>query len=401
VNRTLIEHWNGVSWNAVTSPNVSSTGNFLYSVSAVSANDVWAVGYFLNVAGSGQPMAMWWNGSSWNLLATANVGTGDARFYSVAAYATNDVWAVGYYLSGSTDRALIEHWNGSAWIQATTPNPGYATQLYGAAVAAPNDIWAVGEGSVGIGATTLTERYNPCSASPTPTSTPGGQATPTPTQCNIEFSDVPQGSTFYPYVLCMACRGIINGYTSGCASGNPCFRPNNNVTRGQLSKIVVNAASFNEPAGAQQFEDVPVGSTFYDFVWRLASRNIVGGYACGGPGEPCVAPGNLPYFRPNGNATRGQISKIVANAANFTDPPGAQLFEDVPPSHTFFDYVQRLANRGVMNGYACGGAGEPCNPPNNLSYFRPSSNATRGQTSKIVSNAFFPSCSTQASKPEE
>jgi hypothetical protein len=190
----------------------------------------------------------------------------------------------------------------------------------------------------------------------------------------------------------MACRGIINGYTTGCETGNPCFRPNNNVTRGQLSKIVANAAAFAEPAGAQQFEDVLPASTFYDFVWRLADRGHVSGYACGGPGEPCGS-GNLPYFRPNGNASRGQISKIVSNSAAFVDPPGAQKFEDVLQGSTFFDFVQRLANRTVMSGYACGSPGEPCSAYN-LPYFRPQSNATRGQTSKVVGNAFFPDCVT-------
>jgi hypothetical protein len=190
----------------------------------------------------------------------------------------------------------------------------------------------------------------------------------------------------------MACRGIINGYTTGCETGDPCFRPTNNVTRGQLSKIVANAAAFIEPAGAQQYEDVTPGSTFYDFVWRLANRGYVSGYTCGGPGEPCGV-GNLPYFRPNGNASRGQISKIVANAAQFIDPPGTQQFEDVAPGSTFYDFIQRLANHSVMGGYACGGPGEPCGT-GNLPYFRPSNNATRGQTSKIVANAFFPNCST-------
>ena len=45
----------------------------------------------------------------------------------------------------------------------------------------------------------------------------------------------------------------------------------------------------------------------------------------------------------------------------------------------------------VLNGYPCGGAGEPCGP-DNMPYFRPANNATRGQTSKIVSNTFFPAC---------
>jgi hypothetical protein len=196
------------------------------------------------------------------------------------------------------------------------------------------------------------------------------------------------GSTFYDFVRCLACRGIINGYADGT------FRPNNLVTRGQLSKIVSNAAGFIDPQTTQMFQDVPVGSTFFDFIGRLASRGYIGGYACGSPGEPCVPPGNLPYFRPNNNATRGQISKIVSNAAGFSEPHTEQTFQDVAPGSTFYDFIERLASRGVMGGYPCGGAGEPCIPPGNRPYFRPNNNATRGQTSKIVSNTFYPACDT-------
>jgi hypothetical protein len=225
------------------------------------------------------------------------------------------------------------------------------------------------------------------SPTPGPTATPG----PSPTACSIQFSDVPPGSTFYDYVRCMACRGIVNGYADGT------FRPNNNVTRGQLSKIVSNAAGFNDPQNTQMFEDVPVGSTFFDYVGRLASRGYIGGYPCGGDGEPC-GPNNLPYFRPNNNATRGQISKIDSNAAGFNDNPTGQQFEDVDVGSTFYTYTYRLVTRGVMSGYACGGDGEPCIPPDNLPYFRPNNNATRGQTSKIVANTFFPNCQTPAQR---
>jgi N-acetylglucosamine kinase-like BadF-type ATPase len=162
-----------------------------------------------------------------------------------------------------------------------------------------------------------------------------------------------------------------------------------NVTRGQLSKIVSLAANFTDPPGVQLFQDISPGSTFFDYIQRLANRGIIGGYACGGTNEPCVPPANRPYFRQNNNATRGQISKIVSNAAGFNDPPGAQIFQDIAPASTFYDVIQRLANRGVMSGYACGGANEPCVPPANRPYFRQNNNATRGQVSKIVSNAFF------------
>jgi hypothetical protein len=213
-----------------------------------------------------------------------------------------------------------------------------------------------------------------------------GTPTPSPTVCPITFTDVPVGSTFYEFIRCLACTGIINGYPDGT------FKPNNNVTRGQLSKIVSNSAGFSDPA-TQMFEDVAPGSTFFDFIGRLAVRGYISGYACGSTGEPCMPPGNLPYFRPNSNATRGQISKIVSNAAGFTEPVSGQTFEDVSPGSTFYDFIERLASRGVMSGYPCGSVPtEPCVPPDNRPYFRPSNNATRGQTSKIVANTFFPDC---------
>lgn len=224
----------------------------------------------------------------------------------------------------------------------------------------------------------------------TPTDTPLSTVTPTPTVCTLSFTDVPADHTFYSYIQCLACRGIINGYDSGCETGNPCFRPGNLVTRGQLAKIVSNSAGFSETPGAQQYADVAPGDTFYAFVWRLADRGFINGYPCGGTGEPCGTPA-LPYFRPNANITRGQLSKIVANAAELTQTPGAQQYADVAPGDTFYDFIWRLSSLGYMSGYTCGGPGEPCGTPP-LPYFRPGANATRGQASKIVANTFFPEC---------
>ncbi|HET9494820.1 MAG TPA: S-layer homology domain-containing protein [Chloroflexia bacterium] len=226
----------------------------------------------------------------------------------------------------------------------------------------------------------------PVPATPSPTAT--SASTATPTACSVQFDDVPPEHAFYPFVRCLACRGIISGYADST------FRPDNHVTRGQLSKIVSNSAGFNEPVRGQTFEDVPPGSTFYEFVERLASREVMSGYTCGGPGEPCT-PGNRPYFRPDAGATRGQLTKIVSNAAGFDDtiPPNQQQFADVPPNSTFWLYVERLLlNRpGIMSGYSCGGPGEPCDT-GNRPYFRPGNPLTRGQTSKIVANTFFPGC---------
>ena len=86
------------------------------------------------------------------------------------------------------------------------------------------------------------------------------------------------------------------------------------------------------------------------------------------------------------------MSKFVSEAADFNEvvPQSTRSFEDVPNSDTFWQYIERLARRGVVSGYGCGRVGEPC--PG--TYFRPANNVTRGQSAKFVSLAFFPGCQT-------
>jgi hypothetical protein len=237
----------------------------------------------------------------------------------------------------------------------------------------------------------------PTPGTPEPTVTPGGPPTP----CAIVFADVDPSNTFYTFIRCLACRGIVGGYPCG-GPGEPCpgtyYRPNNNVTRGQVSKIVSESATFSDPVPSTQqtFEDVPPGSTFWLWVERLSTRGIIGGYPCGGPFEPCIAPDNRPYFRPINNVTRGQLSKITSGAAGWTETPTGQTFEDVAVGSTFYLYIERMASRGIIAGYLCGGPFEPCIAPDNRSYFRPNNNATRAQLAKIAANTFYPNCQTPA-----
>jgi S-layer homology domain len=206
--------------------------------------------------------------------------------------------------------------------------------------------------------------------------------------CTASFPDVPPDNTFYEAVRCLVCRGVISGYPDGT------FRPNSPVTRGQIAKLVALAAGFNEPTGAQTYEDVPPGSPYFEPVQRLTAHRAIGGYPCGQRlEEPCRPPTNLPYFRPNEGANRGQMSKIVCEAAGFNDPPTTQTFQDVPTSHPFYVWVERMVSWDVVTGYTCGQRPEePCVPPLNRPYFRPGSDVSRGQSAKIVANTFFPGC---------
>jgi hypothetical protein len=184
--------------------------------------------------------------------------------------------------------------------------------------------------------------------------------------------------------------GMVNGYPDGT------FRPNNSITRGQLAKMVSNTAGFDGIPTGESFMDVASGSTFYMYAERMMSKHVLSGYTCGGPGEPCDA-SNRPYFRPSANTTRGQISKIVANAAEFNEPVSGRYYADVDEDNPFYEVIMRLTSRGVINGYACGGvnpqtgSAEPCDSQNRP-YMRWGNLVTRGQAAKIVANAFYPDC---------
>jgi hypothetical protein len=217
------------------------------------------------------------------------------------------------------------------------------------------------------------------------------EATATPIVCDtVPFSDVPPTDTFYLAIRCLYCRGIIGGYADGT------FRTYNNITRGQIAKVVSNAAGLSGDPDPQIYTDVPPTETFYAYVNRLTRAGAMGGYPCGGTAEPCD-PQSRPYFRPYAPATRGQLSQIVARAANLTGTPTGQSFTDVPPTNTFYVPIEQLYAMGVITGYPCGGVNpetgqpEPCDGQSRP-YFRPNNRVSRGQASKIVANTFFPEC---------
>jgi hypothetical protein len=402
----LLEHWDGTAWTLVDGPDLGvEDSHFLLGVAAASADDIWAVGYVGDTVQT--TLTLHWDGIEWTVVPSPNAGTVSDNLRAVTVVGPNDVWAAGSTINGAgIKQTLLLHWNGTAWILVLPPNVNSGNNVfYGISGAAPNDLWAVGFSSAaGVNTTqTLTEHYSGPCATPGPTGTPTPTASPTATVCPITFNDVAPGSTGYDVIRCLACRGVISGYPCG-GPGEPCpgayYRVGNNVTRGQAAKIVAGSAGFSDPVPSTQqtYEDVPPGSTFHLWIERLSSRGIIAGYPCGGPFEPCVGPANRPYFRPNNPVTRGQLAKISANAAGYTETPAGQTFEDVPPTGTFYLYVERLVNRGIMSGYPCGGVGEPCVAPGNRPYFRPNGTATRGQTAKIVANTFYPNCQTPATR---
>jgi hypothetical protein len=442
----LMLHWNGTAWNI--SPTAFGCGTG-FAISARTTNDVWVVGNISPISGSCYPQqaaGFHWDGTGWQ-NASGGMILQDSTLRGVVALGPADVWAVGGYRDNiGRNHTLVEHWNGTIWSRVASPdNPAADSGLSGLAVAA--DLWSVGT-VASRNTRLLAERYSdPCgvpnatptatftlvptatvtnsptatnsptvtnsptaTASPTATVTvtatatatspasatatvtatrPPATATSTATVCPVQFSDVTDPTAYYYQpVYYLACHGVITGYADGT------FRPFNNTTRGQMSKIIVLA--YNLPlatpaAGGFTFADTPPNSTFFAYIETAAARGIVGGYPCGGLNpqngqtEPCDS-NSRPYYRPGNNVTRGQLTKIAVGTAQQAQGwallnPVTPSFSDVPAGSTFYQYIETAVCHGVLGGYADG-------------TFRPANPATRGQISKIVYNAVsnLPGC---------
>ncbi len=160
VFQTLIEHWNGHTWRVVSSPNASTHNNFLNGVTAVSTSDIWAVGDFLPAANvPEQTLILHWNGHTWSVVSSPNVGSGFNVLFAAAAVSANDVWAVGEFFSTSTAsvQTLIEQWNGSSWSVVSSPGTG---MLRGVAIVSATDIWSVGSVITSGVEQTVIEQWN-------------------------------------------------------------------------------------------------------------------------------------------------------------------------------------------------------------------------------------------------
>lgn len=427
---TFIAHWDGSSWTRIASPNPSGTYNRLHAVHALSSSDVWAVG-----TTQAESIIMHWDGTAWSLVPGPNPGSFENSLKKITAVSGNDVWALGS--SRNYDRLpLIVHWDGASWSQIEGPDVDSHLILSDVAAASGSDLWVVGyrfddasqsyhtlmarrtgnswaivpspnvgangtfiNAAVALSSTnvwavgytelnafndldTVIESYSMVVCPPTPT--------PEPPRCPGErFTDVCPTDYFYQHVRDLNDLEIISGYNTipPCdgPAHLPCFKPYNWSTRGQIAKVVSLAAGFNDPVTTQHFEDVPPAHTFYQYIERMANYNIINGYPCGGPGEPC-GPYNLGYFRPGNTVSRGQLAKMAALAFGFLGLATTQTFEDVPPGYTFYHQIENLAVNGIIGGYECGNP-EPCVPPHNRPYYRPGNNISRGQIAKIVNLA--------------
>jgi hypothetical protein len=149
----LVEHFNGKRWSLVPTPALSSgginrPGGQFFGVAGTASNDVWAVGVKTGPDNPdfGEQLIEHWDGTAWSEV-TSPLVEGDS-LRAVAAVSANDVWAVGDRSEQGFENALLEHWDGTAWsILPDSSISGAAAGtglLVSVSADASNDVWAVG-----------------------------------------------------------------------------------------------------------------------------------------------------------------------------------------------------------------------------------------------------------------
>jgi hypothetical protein len=164
-NETLIEHWNGARFQRVPSPD-PQPNDVLLHVQAVSAADVWAVGKTWPATTEVfSPLIEHFDGKTWGAVPTPVLRSGSGLLAGVGATSPGDVWAVGSQFSGpakASAATLAEHWDGTAWQVVSSPDPGrYGNYLDSVTVVSPRDAWAVGTSdTTPHGTANLIEHWN-------------------------------------------------------------------------------------------------------------------------------------------------------------------------------------------------------------------------------------------------
>jgi hypothetical protein len=118
VVQSLKEHYDGASWTVVDSANTDpSQSNFPFAITCPSATDCRAVGWYYGYPGGNiYTLIDHYDGVSWNVTSSPNPPPNSSGQYidylwGVTCSSTTDCWAVGYYFNvNGAPQTIIEHY---------------------------------------------------------------------------------------------------------------------------------------------------------------------------------------------------------------------------------------------------------------------------------------------------
>jgi hypothetical protein len=121
VAQTVAEEWNGTSWKVLSTPDVGSGDNFLNGVDCPDAGWCVAVGNL----GLSATLIETWDGTGWS-VASSPTPTGDGGYLGgVSCTSATSCMAVGSSdATGNVANTLAESWDGTNWTIVTTPDGG-------------------------------------------------------------------------------------------------------------------------------------------------------------------------------------------------------------------------------------------------------------------------------------
>lgn len=163
----------------------------------------------------------------------------------------------------------------------------------------------------------------------------------------------------------------ITSATTFSGGGTATFTIEENATGLRRTATVIVAGfvfTYTQEATTQVFSDAAPGNFFFDAVNLLSERSITDGCA----GDP-------PQFCPNDPIPRGQIAVFLVRGILGTDDfsfPATPFFTDVPATHQFFKWIQKLRELGITTGCAA-------------ELYCPDALVTRGQMAVFIIRARF------------
>lgn len=184
-----------------------------------------------------------------------------------------------------------------------------------------------------------------------------------PVQAAQLFADVPDTHPQAVYINDLAQAGIV------VKSGR--FRPQDNISRAELLKMVMGGAGHTlvTLTVAPTFVDVRQDNSFFPWVETAVRRGFIHGYR--------DYFGRFTWlFKPWDQVTRGEAIKMVVASLELTLPAGAisPSFSDVTGQDSFWEFI-RIAN---AQGLLLASAGQA---------LQPSQKVTRAEVAKLVSVA--------------
>jgi len=180
------------------------------------------------------------------------------------------------------------------------------------------------------------------------------------------FKDVPEGSPSRDKISALAALNLFNGYPDGT------FKPDNTITRAELTSILVKAAGYVTPeasvtseAVAQSFMDVNKDSWAAFYIKKGVDLKYVSGYFDG-------------TFKPSKAITRAEGVLIISKFASLEIPAEVEEgpFYDVFPDHWAASAITAANKSGLLDYFKS-------------ESFEPGKAMTRVEVAEILSQTKF------------